>query len=135
MTTTSVRLRARGQVHRSGLLRRRSGAAGRLPQPAGAADVSRHAGLHSRRGRTTPSARRGRALGDHGLKGLLDGGTETEYFADICAGDTLTAVSKIAGLDVRVSPSLKMLLLSTETTTNQLSPALVARQRGQAIFY
>jgi len=26
---------------------------------------------------------------NHGLKNVLDGGTETEYFEDICAGDTL----------------------------------------------
>ena len=79
------------------------------------------------------SSRRGL---QHGLKGLLDGGTETTYFGDICAGDTLTVVSKIAALDVRVSPSLgKMLLMTTETTyTNQLGQR-VAQQRGQAIFY
>src|SRR4029453_4944265 len=58
---------------------------------------------------------------NHGLKGLLDGGTETEYFADICAGDTLTIVSRIAGLDVRTSPTLgKMLIMTSESTfTNQ----------------
>lgn len=72
----------------------------------------------------------------HGLPGLLDGGTETEYLADICAGDTLTVVSTIAGLDVRVSPTLgKMLLMTSETVyTNQLGEK-VAVQRGQAIFY
>ncbi|MCS5637406.1 MAG: MaoC family dehydratase N-terminal domain-containing protein, partial [Myxococcota bacterium] len=30
---------------------------------------------------------------DHGLKNVLDGGTETEYFADICAGDKLSVTS------------------------------------------
>jgi hypothetical protein len=85
----------------------------------------------------TFSAPRSARVGiSHGLKGLLDGGSDTEYFGDICAGDTLTVVSKIAGLDVRVSPTLgKMLLMTTETTyTNQLGQR-VAVQRGQAIFY
>jgi hypothetical protein len=85
----------------------------------------------------TFSAPRAARMGvNHGLKGLLDGGTDTQYFADICAGDTLTVVSKIAGLDVRVSPSLgTMLLMTTETVyTNQFGQR-VAVQRGQAIFY
>src|SRR5690349_8470434 len=30
-----------------------------------------------------------------GLKGLLDGGTETEYLDTICAGDTLVAVQQL----------------------------------------
>lgn len=73
---------------------------------------------------------------NHGLKGLLDGGTETEYFADICAGDTLTIVSRIAALDVRSSPSLgKMLLMTTESTFTNQDGRKVAVQRGQAIFY
>jgi hypothetical protein len=73
----------------------------------------------------------------HGLSGLLDGGTETEYFDQICAGDTLVVVSKVAGLDVRESKSLgKMLITTNETTyTNRDTGKLVARQRGQAIFY
>jgi acyl dehydratase len=73
---------------------------------------------------------------DHGLKGLLDGGTETEMLGDICAGDTLTVVSKLADLDVRESRSLgKMLISTTETTYTNQGGELVARQRSQAIFY
>jgi acyl dehydratase len=73
----------------------------------------------------------------HGLKGLLDGGTEIEYFEQICAGDTLTAVSKLADLQVRESKALgKMLITTMETTyTNQATGKVVAKQRGQAIFY
>ena len=73
----------------------------------------------------------------HGLPGLLDGGTETEYFDQICAGDTLVVVSKVVGLDIRESKSLgKMLITTNETTyTNRDTGKLVARQRGQAIFY
>ena len=73
---------------------------------------------------------------EHGLKGLLDGGTETEYFGDLCAGDTLTVVSKLAGLDVRQSKSLgKMLISTTETTYTNQNGKVVAIQHGQAIFY
>jgi hypothetical protein len=73
---------------------------------------------------------------EHGLKGLLDGGTETEYFGDLCAGDKLTVVSKLAGLDVRQSRSLgKMLISTTETTYTNQDGKVVAIQRGQAIFY
>jgi acyl dehydratase len=73
---------------------------------------------------------------EHGLKNLLDGGTETEYHDAICAGDTLTVKSKLAGLDVRESKSIGKMLLTTQETsyTNQLGK-LVAVQRSQAIFY
>ena len=83
----------------------------------------------------TFSAPRSARVGiSHGLKGLLDGGTDTEYFGDICAGDTLTVVSKIAALDVRVSPSLgKMLLMTTETTYTNQAGEIVAVARGQRI--
>ena len=73
---------------------------------------------------------------DHGLKGLLDGGTETEYIAQICAGDTLTAVMRIAGLDVRESKTLgKMLLMTTETSYTDQDGKLAAVQRSQVIYY
>lgn len=85
----------------------------------------------------TFSAPRAARMGvSHGLSGLLDGGTETEYLDAICAGDTLTVVSRIAALDVRTSPTLgKMLLMTTESTYTNQHGAVVARQRGQAIFY
>lgn len=73
---------------------------------------------------------------EHGLSGLLDGGTETEYFDTICAGDTLTVVSRLAALDVRSSKSLgKMLIATNETTYTNQNGKVVAVQRGQAIFY
>jgi len=73
---------------------------------------------------------------EHGLPGLLDGGTETEYLGDICAGDTVTVVSKLAALDVRESRSLgRMLITTTETTYTNLEGERVALQRSQAIFY
>jgi hypothetical protein len=72
----------------------------------------------------------------HGLKNVLDGGTETEYFEQICAGDTLTAVTRIIDLKVRESPKLgKMLILTSETTFTNQERKRVAAQRSQVIFY
>jgi hypothetical protein len=74
---------------------------------------------------------------DHGLPGLLDGGTETQYFDQICAGDTLTATSIMSNLQVRESKQLgKMLITSIETTfKNDATGKVVAVQRSQGIFY
>ncbi len=84
---------------------------------------------------STPAA--GMPRLDHGLPGLLDGGVETEYQGDICAGDTLIVVGKLADLQTRASKALgTMLITTTETTyTNAATGAVVAVQRGQAIFY
>ena len=73
---------------------------------------------------------------DHGLPNLLDGGTETEYFADICAGDTLTVSSSLTDLSVRDGKSTGQMLITTRETrfVNQ-DGELVAKQRSQAIFY
>jgi acyl dehydratase len=73
----------------------------------------------------------------HGLPGLLDGGTATEYFDVICAGDTLTVTSQVANLEIRESGSLgKMLIVTSEASyTNQQTGKLAAKQRSQAIFY
>jgi acyl dehydratase len=72
----------------------------------------------------------------HGLKGLLDGGTETLYHADICAGDTLTVSSKLANLEVKESKALgKMLVTTSEARYTNQDGKLVAVQRSQAIFY
>ena len=73
---------------------------------------------------------------NHGLKNVLDGGTEVEYREDICAGDTLTGVSTVGGLDVRDSKAIgKMLIVSLETKyTNQLGK-VAAVLKSQVIFY
>jgi len=73
---------------------------------------------------------------DHGLPNLLDGGTETEYFADICAGDTLSVTSRLSDLAVREGKSTgQMLIVTRETRVTNQDGELVARQLGQAIFY
>ncbi len=73
---------------------------------------------------------------DHGLPNLLDGGTETEYFDDICAGDTLTVTSQIVDLSTRKGRSTGTMLITTnETRVVNQDGTLVAVQQGQAIFY
>lgn len=72
----------------------------------------------------------------HGLPGLLDGGTVTEYFEQICAGDILTGTVKLAALDTKTSKALGvMLVTTTETIMKNQEGKVVAIQRGQAIFY
>ena len=71
-----------------------------------------------------------------GLVNILDGGTEVEYFDAICAGDTLTAVNRLVGLDVRESKALgQMLILSFEMEYKNQSCNVVMISRGQAILY
>jgi len=71
-----------------------------------------------------------------GLTGLLDGGTEIEYFDTACAGDTLTTVNRLSDLSVKESKSLgKMLIISTETTFTNQDSKVIAIQRSQIIFY
>jgi len=73
---------------------------------------------------------------NHGLVNVLDGGTETEYFDNICAGDTLTVVNRLANLETKASKSLgTMLIITQETSYTNQDNKLVAKQRSQAIFY
>ena len=73
---------------------------------------------------------------EHGLTGLLDGGTETEYFKTICAGDTLTCVNKLASLNTKESKGLgTMLIMSTEATYTNQDGKVAAIQRAQVILY
>ncbi len=73
---------------------------------------------------------------DFGLTNFLDGGTETEYFETICAGDDLTGVNRLANLEVKDSKGLgKMLILTMETELKNQDGKVAAVQRAQAIFY
>jgi len=74
---------------------------------------------------------------DHGLSGQLDGGTETECFGQICAGDRLSVVNRITALEVRESKTLgKMLVMTSESIyTDQGSGKCVAIQRRQWIYH
>ncbi|MDH4074365.1 MAG: MaoC family dehydratase N-terminal domain-containing protein [Acidimicrobiia bacterium] len=73
----------------------------------------------------------------HGLKGLLDGGTEVHYERPLKAGDKLFMTSKISKLEVKESKGLgKMLVVTSEQTfTEQETGDVVMRTYGQAIYY
>ena len=73
----------------------------------------------------------------HGLKGLLDGGTEVVYERPLVAGDKLLMRSKVADLEVKESKGLgKMLVVTSEQTfTEQDGGDVVMRTFAQAIFY
>ncbi|MGD9755235.1 MAG: MaoC family dehydratase N-terminal domain-containing protein [Acidimicrobiia bacterium] len=73
----------------------------------------------------------------HGLKGLLDGGTEVVYERQLKAGDKLFMTSKVSNLEVKESKGLgKMLVVTSEQTfTDQSSGDVVMRTFGQAIYY
>jgi len=69
------------------------------------------------------------------LKRVLNGGTDYEYFADVCSGDGLTATMKISDIVEREGRLGQMLVVSTETTFLNESGKTVAIQRGAAIRY
>ncbi len=69
------------------------------------------------------------------LKRILNGGTEIEYMDDICAGDRLTAKSKIADISQRSGGIGTMLITVTETSYTNQDGKLVAVMRGTGIQY
>lgn len=69
------------------------------------------------------------------LKRVLNGGTDIEYFADVCSGDALTATSKISDLTEREGRMGPMLIVSQETTFRNQDGDIVAIMRGAAIRY
>ena len=69
------------------------------------------------------------------FKRILNGGTEVEYFDDICAGDVLTSTSKIADFSERKGSMGPMLMIRAETTYRNEQGKVVAVMRGTAIQY
>ena len=66
----------------------------------------------------------------------LNGGTEFEYYGeDICAGDVLKRVSKIAGIQERAGSLGKMLIITSESNFYNTEGKLVATERGTSILY
>lgn len=68
-------------------------------------------------------------------KRVLNGGTDIEYLQDVCAGDHLTAVTKLSGLTEREGRMGPMLIVNTETTFRNERGETVAISRGTAIRY
>ena len=72
---------------------------------------------------------------DSPFKRVLNGGTDIEYFDTICAGDVLTATSKLADLSERESRLGPMLITVTEATYRNQDGKVVAKMRGTGIQY
>ncbi len=72
---------------------------------------------------------------DTPFKRILNGGTDIEYFDTVCAGDVLTATSKLVDLSERESRLGPMLITVTESTYRNQDGKLVARARGTGIQY
>ena len=71
-------------------------------------------------------------------KRILNGGTDYEYFPDIdtiCAGDTITARSKIAGFEEAAGSLGPMLITTRETTYTNQHGKVVAKMYGTLIQY
>jgi hypothetical protein len=140
VTTTSVRMFARGVGYTDPVYYDVDAArkAGYRSLPAPPTYLGTAVFLPGRSSDTFSGPTEGIPSLNHGLKGLLDGGTETEYFDIICAGDTLTAVQRLADVKVASSAALggKMLVVTMVTAyTNKDSGKLAARQTSQVIYY
>ena len=74
-------------------------------------------------------------------KRVLNGGTDYEYFPDapdgdsICAGDTITARSKVAGFEEATGSLGPMLITRRETTYTNQHGKIVAKMYGTMIQY
>ena len=68
-------------------------------------------------------------------KRVLNGGTETEYFDTVCAGDVLTARNKVTGFNERSGSMGPMLITNRETTYTNQDGKVVAIERGTVIQY
>lgn len=70
----------------------------------------------------------------HNLRRVLNGGTEIQYLDTICAGDVLTAASRVADITEREGSVGKMLITINETTY-RCDGRVVAISRGTVINY
>lgn len=74
-------------------------------------------------------------------KRVLNGGTEYEYFPNppdgdvICAGDTITARTRITGFEEREGSLGPMLITTRETTYTNQNGKVVAKMYGTTIQY
>ena len=68
-------------------------------------------------------------------KRILNGGTDVEYFDDVCSGGVLSASTKLTGLEEREGRMGPMLIVNIETTYRNQQGKTVAIARGTAIRY
>ncbi|MBA4181850.1 MAG: hypothetical protein C0506_14765 [Anaerolinea sp.] len=78
---------------------------------------------------------RGGAQPSRPLKRILNGGTEIEYFDDICAGDVLTAKSHLAAVEEREGSIGQMLISTNKTVYTNQAGKVVAIMTGTGIRY
>ena len=138
ITTTSVRAFARGVGYTDPVYFDEAAAksAGYRSLPAPPTYLGTAVFIPGQSDDTFSTPRTGQPRVEHGLKNVLDGGTEIEYHEDICAGDTLTVVIKVADLRVKESKALgKMLFVFTQTSHTNQHGKLAALMRSQVIFY
>lgn len=139
VTTTSVRAFARGVGYTDPVYYDIEAAkkAGYPNLPAPPTYLGTAVYIPGRSSETFSGPTEGQPSVNHGLKGILDGGTETTYEQTICAGDTLEVQTTLADMKTRESGAIgKMLIVTTETTyTKKDSKELAATQRSQVIFY
>ncbi len=69
------------------------------------------------------------------LKRVLNGGTDIEYLADICAGDVLTSTSATSSIEERKGRLGEMLITTTKTTYTNQDGEVVAIMTGTGIRY
>lgn len=69
------------------------------------------------------------------LKRMLNGGTDVEYLADICAGDVLTSTSAVSSIEERQGRLGEMLITTTTTTYRNERGEVVAIMTGTGIRY
>jgi len=69
------------------------------------------------------------------FKRLPNGGTDFEYYEPICAGDVLTATTKVADIVERAGSMGPMLFVTSETTYKNQQGRAVAKFRGTLIQY
>jgi hypothetical protein len=67
------------------------------------------------------------------FRGLLDGGTETEYLDYICAGDVLEETSHLADLKLRESGRQMLFVTNESVYKNRETGKIVVKQRLTSI--
>lgn len=139
VTTTSIRAFARGvgYTDRRYYDEAEAQAAGHDELPAPPCYLGTAVWIPGESDATFSGPRRSGPAVKHGLKGLLDGGTEVVYERPLKAGDRLLVTSKIADLEIKESKGLgKMLVVTSEQTfTEQDGGDVVMRTFAQAIYY
>jgi hypothetical protein len=85
--------------------------------------------------RRDPTAQSG-AQPSRPLKRILNGGTEIEYFSDICAGDVLKSATHVADLEETKGSIGDMLIVTSKTVYKRASDdKVVAISTGKLIRY